>query len=63
MSNTILIKCANPNEKCFLCKECKRNAPVEEDEGIADFPIRESRASGWDCPGYVSVRQSKGLFD
>ena len=63
MSDMILVKCANPNEKCFLCKECKRNAPVEEDEDMEEFPIQNARMTGWDCSGYVSMRQSKGLFD
>jgi hypothetical protein len=63
--NTILTRCSSPKEKCPLCWECKRNAPVQnEDETAEDFSITETRMSGWKCDGYISVRQpEKGLFD
>jgi hypothetical protein len=63
-NRTIIIRCSSPKEKCHLCWECKRNAPVESDEEAEDFPIRESRMNGWQCDGYISKRQpEKGLFD
>jgi hypothetical protein len=58
-----ITRCASPSEKCGLCWQCKRNMPVEDDEGIEEFTPERKMPNNWQCNGYISKRQEKGLFD
>lgn len=61
MSETVeIMKCSNPNEKLPICMACQRNGRAEEYES---FNLEKTLMNGWQCDGYVSKREIKGLFD
>lgn len=59
---TEITKCYNPNDEATICRECQRNGLSDNCE-YETFDLVETRSSGYKCDGYVSKKETKGLFD
>lgn len=59
--NNEITKCHKPNNELTICRECQRNSEAENNE-YETFNLVETRSSGWKCDGYVSKKETKGLF-
>ena len=57
-----IMKCHKPNNDLPMCRECKRSTKSNTNE-YESYNLRETRMNGMQCDGYVSKKESGGLFN
>ncbi len=57
-----IMKCQNPNSNIEICRNCQRNSESKDNE-YEQYSLNKTLMNGYQCDGYVSKRETRGLFD